>query len=72
MSNCYGQCASNWPPALVPDSFAPADDLTVIDCRDGARQLALDGMPLYLWRGDQKPGDTTGDRIGGVWQVVRR
>jgi predicted lipoprotein with Yx(FWY)xxD motif len=72
VSNCYGQCASNWPPALFTGMEVPTEGMTVVERRDGTRQLALEGMPLYLWRGDQKPGDTTGDGFGGVWRVARR
>jgi predicted lipoprotein with Yx(FWY)xxD motif len=36
----------------------------------GARQLTYDGAPLYLWFKDKKPGDMTGQGVGGVWWVV--
>jgi predicted lipoprotein with Yx(FWY)xxD motif len=29
------------------------------------------GKPLYLFVGDQKTGDKTGDGVGGVWRVVK-
>jgi predicted lipoprotein with Yx(FWY)xxD motif len=28
-------------------------------------------MPLYLWQGDKKPGDITGDGVGGVWHLAK-
>jgi len=37
---------------------------------DGSLQVTYNGMPLYYWASDQKPGDTTGQNVGGVWFVV--
>lgn len=38
---------------------------------DGARQVAYKGKPLYFYKGDQKPGDRTGDNFKDVWHVVK-
>lgn len=27
--------------------------------------------PLYLWQMDKKPGDVTGDGVGGVWHTAK-
>ena len=68
-SNCNGQCAVNWPPFLA--SGAPKSaDWTMIKRDDGAMQWAYKGKPLYGWIKDQKPGDTTGDGVGGAWRVA--
>jgi predicted lipoprotein with Yx(FWY)xxD motif len=32
---------------------------------DGTMQVTSDGLPLYYWQGDAKPGDTTGDGVNG-------
>ena len=37
---------------------------------DGAKQISLDGRPLYRYAGDGAPGDTNGEGIGGIWHVV--
>lgn len=37
---------------------------------DGTMQWAYEGKPLYLWTKDTKPGDVTGDGVGGVWHVI--
>ena len=37
---------------------------------DGNSQLTYNRMPLYYWAKDQKPGDTTGQNVGGVWFVI--
>jgi predicted lipoprotein with Yx(FWY)xxD motif len=74
VSNCYDQCVAAWPPLLTdasptgPDSVAAG--LGTTTRTDGAMQVTYNGMPLYYWAKDQKPGDTTGQKVGGVWFVV--
>jgi predicted lipoprotein with Yx(FWY)xxD motif len=69
-SSCSGPCASQWPPALAAASDAASGDWTLIS-RDGGKQWAHKGKPLYTWKDDKKPGDTTGDDLNGVWHVAR-
>lgn len=70
-SNCDGDCASNWPPYFAAeDARSPGNGFSIIDRRDGTRQWAKDGAPLYFWSGDKAPGDTNGDEIGGVWHIA--
>lgn len=73
-STCTGACASTWPPLLFNggklDSATPlAGQLLVIDDPNGA-QVTYNGHPLYIYSGDQKPGDTNGEGIQGVWFVI--
>jgi predicted lipoprotein with Yx(FWY)xxD motif len=75
VSNCYDQCATNWPPLLVGSGAPQAGTgleggLGVIERTDGGRQVTYNGMPLYFWIRDVRPGDTTGQGVGGVWFVV--
>jgi hypothetical protein len=35
-----------------------------------SRDRLVGGVPLYYWFSDQKPGDTTGQRVGSIWFVV--
>ena len=75
VSNCYDQCATNWPAALVVsgDPVPPAGlsgTLTIVTRRDGGRQLAYNGMPLYRSSRDSAPGDTNGQGLNNVWFVV--
>jgi predicted lipoprotein with Yx(FWY)xxD motif len=28
-------------------------------------------MPLYLWKGNKKPGDISGDGMGGIRHLAR-
>lgn len=71
VSNCYDKCATNWPP-FIADGGAMADGAySIIDRKDGTKQWAKDGMPLYFWIKDTKSGDITGDGVGGVWDVAK-
>ena len=74
-STCYGGCAIAWPPALA-DSVPSVQDsrlaagLGLAQRTDGTQQLTYNGMPLYLYVGDTKPGDITGQASDNVWFVV--
>ena len=76
VTNCYDQCAVNWPPLLVGEGEEPAagpgltGKLGTIDRTDGSRQVTYNGIPLYLWIKDTKAGDVTGQGVGDVWFVV--
>lgn len=71
-SACNGPCAQNWPP-FVPEASAPAPEppLSVIARDDGSKQYAYKGKPLYYWKNDAKPGDTTGHKVRDVWFVAQ-
>ncbi len=70
LSKCVGACAVNWPPYIVPatDVLKIKDGISgqtaVITRDDGSLQVTYNSMPLYFWRNDQNPGDTTGHGIG--------
>lgn len=73
-SACYNTCASNWPPLLAEDLPKVAGNLVaskfgVTTRDDGNQQVTFEGMPLYHWAKDAKPGDATGQEVGGVWFV---
>ncbi len=77
VSNCSGTCAVNWPPylrtgaePLVAGENATGT-LATIARADGGEQVTYNGIPLYFWKNDAKPGDTTGQNVGGVWFVVQ-
>lgn len=71
MSNCYDQCAVNWPPLAADAEAMAAGAYTVIDRKDGTKQWAKDGMPLYFFIKDEKEGDVAGDGVRDVWDVAR-
>ncbi len=76
VSNCTGQCAVLWPPYTISPGASLAamsginGTLATITRADGTTQLTYNGMPLYFYVKDAKPGDTTGQGVGGVWFVV--
>ncbi|MDO8634802.1 MAG: hypothetical protein Q7R34_00965 [Dehalococcoidia bacterium] len=74
-SNCYDSCAQHWPPLLTIDAPAVASGATAsllgtIKRTDGSTQITYNGMPMYYWWQDVKPGDTLGQNVGTVWFVV--
>ena len=71
MSNCYDKCAANWPPFLASDKDKADGAYSLVTRKDGKKQWAKDGMPLYYWVKDMKKGDATGDGVGGVWNVAK-
>jgi CxxC motif-containing protein (DUF1111 family)/predicted lipoprotein with Yx(FWY)xxD motif len=70
LSNCYGGCASAWPPVYVTDDAASGvSDLGSITRSDGTQQVTFEGRPLYFYAGDQKAGDRSGDSVIG-WHSI--
>jgi predicted lipoprotein with Yx(FWY)xxD motif len=75
MSECNGACAVNWPPLRAAGkptigSGAKATLTSTSTRSDGVRQVTYNGHPLYLFKGDNKPGDTNGEGVnafGGSW-----
>lgn len=70
-SNCYDDCATAWPPFLAKPGAKAIDTWTLVKRTDGSLQWAVKGAPLYYWVGDTNAGDTTGDGVGGVWDLAR-
>lgn len=77
-SECTGACASAWPPLRAtgnPTVGGGADASLVASTMrsDGSPQVTYAGHPLYLFSGDQNPGDTNGEALvayGASWYVV--
>ncbi|EDQ33589.2 hypothetical protein HPDFL43_10142 [Hoeflea phototrophica DFL-43] len=69
-SLCYDECAVQWPP-FVAENGTDMPGLSAIERRDGRKQWAKDGKPLYFWIGDTEPGEANGDGAGGVWHIAR-
>ena len=70
-SACNGTCAQNWPPLLAAAGAASAGDFTIVTRDDGTKQWAYKGKPLYRWKGDKAPGDTSGDGVAGKWHITK-
>ncbi len=67
VSNCNGACAEAWPPAVFPEGTPMGENYSLIQRADGRFQVAFKGHPLYLFSGDNRPGDVNGDGVNGVW-----
>jgi predicted lipoprotein with Yx(FWY)xxD motif len=70
-SNCYGECARNWPPVLAADDAQPYGRMSLASRQDGQEQWAYDGKPLYTYAEDAMHGDVKGENAGKVWHVVK-
>ena len=68
-SACYSACAAAWPPVLA-SNITSGPEFSAVTRADGIDQAAYKGKPLYLFAGDKKPGDMTGDKVQNVWHVV--
>jgi predicted lipoprotein with Yx(FWY)xxD motif len=77
-SACTGACAIDWPPLRATgkptvDGGATASIVATSARSDGKSQVTYNGHPLYLFSGDQKPGDTNGEGVnafGGLWYAL--
>jgi predicted lipoprotein with Yx(FWY)xxD motif len=77
-SACFGACASAWPP--LRDSGKPtvgsglnAALVGTTSRSDGMPQVTYNGHPLYLFQGDEKPGDIEGQgstAFGSPWYAL--
>lgn len=75
-TNCDGDCAKVWPPALTNDgkpTIKGVDPKLVGTVRraDGSWQLTVAGWPMYRYLGDRKPGTWKGQNVGGTWFVIK-
>lgn len=80
VSNCVGGCLPIWPIFHV-DSPVVGAGLTASDFAefvrpDGEKQTTFRGFPLYLFAGDSRAGDTSGDNLGDprptdLWFVIK-
>ncbi|MEU0026769.1 SCO0930 family lipoprotein [Streptomyces sp. NPDC006335] len=73
-SNCNGDCATAWPPVPADDASAGAGIdkalLGEVTRADGSKQLTIAGWPAYRYAKDTKPGDLTGQGVGGKWYAL--
>lgn len=73
-SACTGACLDAWPIATTSNATPTVEGVTgkvgTITSPDGAKQLTLNGMPLYYFAQDTKPGDVNGQGVQGVWYVA--
>lgn len=78
-SRCYGFCAQQWPPVVLPRGMTHpkagpgvrAALLGTVRRANGQLQETYGGWPLYLWIGDTGPGQATGQADDmGLWYAL--
>ena len=73
-SACTGACLTMWPPvtstAATPSAEGVSGTLGTIATPDGAKQVTLNGLPLYYYAQDKKPGDILGQGVSDVWYLA--
>jgi predicted lipoprotein with Yx(FWY)xxD motif len=72
-SVCNDDCAAAWPPVAADTPIGADLDASLFSAitrDDGSEQLAVNGMPLYLFANDAAPGDINGQGVNDVWFVV--
>ncbi|MEJ1179883.1 hypothetical protein ACFC25_16270 [Pseudarthrobacter sp. NPDC055928] len=73
-SACTGACLTMWPPVLstaaTPSAEGVSGTLGTIATPDGAKQVTLNGLPLYYYEQDKNPGDILGQGVSDVWYLA--
>ncbi len=74
VSACTGECLEKWPvvaPVEEGDTRGVVKkNLMAFTRPDGAAQQTVSCWPVYTFVGDEKPGDTNGQGVGGTWYAV--
>ena len=75
VTNCYEDCATNWPPLLVDGMDVVGDprlpgELGTVERTDGTHQVSYNGWPLYYFARDEARGDVNGEGRGEVWYAL--
>jgi len=68
--DCSGVCVETWVPVVAPAIAATAGDFTAVKRKDGMRQWAYKGAPLYSYVGDLDDGDLHGRGVDPRFQVA--
>ena len=73
-SACTGACITAWPPLTTTSATPKAEGVSgkvgTITTPDGAKQVTLNGLPLYYYAQDKKPGDVLGQGVNDVWYLA--
>jgi predicted lipoprotein with Yx(FWY)xxD motif len=74
-SACTGGCATAWPPLTAPVK-APMGakmpgPIGMITRAGGARQVTINGYPIYYYAEDMAPGQAKGNGADGSWHVIK-
>ena len=73
-SACKDTCAAAWP-AVTTTSETPSVEgvsgtIGTISTADGAKQITINGMPVYYFAKDTKAGDILGQGVDDSWYLV--
>jgi predicted lipoprotein with Yx(FWY)xxD motif len=66
---CTDECAEKWPPVIASRGSRPVGAWTLVKRPDRSMQWRYQNRPIYTFAND-KPGETSGDGVDGVWHVV--
>jgi predicted lipoprotein with Yx(FWY)xxD motif len=73
-SACTGGCLTAWPPLLTTSDEPKVEGVTgtvgTITTPEGAKQVTLNGLPLYYFAKDTKAGDILGQGVNDVWYLA--
>ncbi len=73
-SACTGECLAAWPPLLTESDEPKVEGVTgtvgTITTPEGARQVTLNGLPLYYFAKDTKAGDILGQGVNDIWYLA--
>ena len=74
-SNCIGECLLGWAPVTASGMPTVGQGVTgklgVVTRDDGTLQVTYNGLPLYYYTKDARPGDANGQGVDNVWNVVK-
>jgi predicted lipoprotein with Yx(FWY)xxD motif len=63
-------CDAQWLPVSAPMIALGVGEFSIVTRRDGSRQWAYQGRPLYAYAGDRLPGDVHGAGVDKRWDVA--
>ena len=73
-SACTDACLAAWPPVTTAAETPQVEGITgtvgTITTPDGAKQVTLNGLPLYYFAKDTKAGDILGQGVNDVWYLA--
>jgi predicted lipoprotein with Yx(FWY)xxD motif len=73
-SACTDACLAAWPPVTTAAETPQVEGVTgtvgTITTPDGAKQVTLNGLPLYYFAKDTKAGDILGQGVNDVWYLA--
>ncbi|RDI28235.1 putative lipoprotein with Yx(FWY)xxD motif [Rhodococcus sp. AG1013] len=73
-SACDAVCLQMWPPVTSdtpkPEVLGVAGVIGTIPGAQGGNQVTVNGMPLYLFAGDPRPGSVAGQGMDNLWWAL--